>query len=178
MKLSPLSIKNQEFTKGMRGFDVDEVRTYLEKLADEVEKLQVENDSLQLEVENLKNRLNEFMRIEKNLQDTLLKAQESSSRAVESTKKQTGLMIKEAELKATQIIERARENANDIRDAVINLREEKDLLISKLKAIVTSQSDLLGTKVADAGEEPTKRKQIESPDKIDVNVDEVVSKIS
>lgn len=178
MKLSPLSIKNQEFTKSMRGFDADEVRTYLEKLADEVEKLQVENDSLNLEVENLKNRLNEFMRIEKNLQDTLLKAQESSSRAVESTKKQTGLMIKEAELKATQIIERARENANDIRDAVINLREEKDLLISKLKAIVTSQSDLLGTKVADAGEEPTKRKQIESPDKIDINIDELVNKIS
>ena len=34
-------------------------------------------------------------------------------------------------------IEKARENANDIRNAIINLREEKDLIISKLKAIVS-----------------------------------------
>ena len=44
---------------------------------------------------------------------------------MEATKKQTSLMIKEAELKASQIIEKARENTNEIRNAVINLKRRK-----------------------------------------------------
>ena len=61
---------------------------------------------------------------------------------MEATKKQTSLMIREAELKASQIIEKARESTNDIRNAVVNLREEKDLILAKLKAIVSSQANL------------------------------------
>ena len=33
MKLSPLSIKKQEFNRGIRGYDQLEVSAYLEKLA-------------------------------------------------------------------------------------------------------------------------------------------------
>ena len=127
MKFSPMSIKKQEFNKVMRGYDKDEVQAFLDKLSDEFETLQKENDSLRKNLKNLTAKLNEFRRIEKNLQDTLLKAQESSSKSLESTKKQSSLMIKEAEIKASQIIEKAKENANEIRNAVINLREEKNL---------------------------------------------------
>lgn len=37
MKISPLEIRQQEFTKKMRGFDPDEVQSFLESLADEVQ---------------------------------------------------------------------------------------------------------------------------------------------
>ena len=141
MKISPLEIRQQEFTKKMRGFDPDEVQNFLESLAEELQKLNEENESLKSEVETLTEQINEYKKIEKNLQDTLLKAQENSAKSLEAVKKQTSLMMKEAELKASQIIEKARENANDIRNAIINLREEKDLIISKLKAIVNSQSN-------------------------------------
>ncbi len=46
MKVSPLNIKKQEFTRAMRGYDKEEVEAYLDKLADEFELLQKENDSL------------------------------------------------------------------------------------------------------------------------------------
>ena len=36
MKLSPLLIKKQEFEKSMRGYNVDEVQTFLDKLASEM----------------------------------------------------------------------------------------------------------------------------------------------
>jgi cell division initiation protein len=42
-------------------------------------------------------------------------------------------MIKEAEIKASQILEKARENTNEVRTAVINLREEKNLINCKIK---------------------------------------------
>ena len=95
MKLSLLSIKKQEFNRGLRGYDQIEVSAYLEKLADEFELLQKENETIKKQLEESTERLAEFRKIEKNLQSTLLKAQESSSRSLESTKKQANLIIKE-----------------------------------------------------------------------------------
>src|SRR5512146_1083664 len=177
MKVSPITIKKQEFNKSLRGYDPEEVRAFLDKLADDLDNLQTENDSLKEELENANVHLAEFRRIEKNLQDTLLKAQESSSKAIDSVKKQTNLMIKEAEIKANQILEKARENANEIRDAVIKLREERDLIISKLKAMVDSQAHLFEVKVKDAGAESSVMKKPEQSKKVDINVDDIVNKI-
>ncbi len=177
MKISPLSIKKQEFNKSLRGYEKDEVRTYLEKLADEFETLQRENDTLKKELEQANAKITEFRKIEKNLQDTLLKAQESSTKAIESTKRQTGMMIKEAELKASQIVEKARESANQIRNALINVREEKNLILSKLKAIVSSQANLLEMKIEDAGNEINRDTVVEEAEKVDINVDEIVNKL-
>jgi len=177
MKVSPISIKKQEFNKSLRGYDKDEVQAFLEKLADEFESLQKENDSLKKELDDATAKLTEFRRIEKNLQDTLLRAQESSTKSIESTKKQAGLIVKEAEIKASQILEKARENANEIRNAVINLREERDLIVANLKSIINSQAHLLEMKVEDAGEEVVSAKQVEQAKKIDINVDDVVNKL-
>ena len=177
MKVSPISIKKQEFSKVLRGYDKDEVQAYLEKLSDEFETLQKENETLKKDLEEAAAKLSDFRKIEKNLQDTLLKAQESSTKSIESTKKQAGLMIKEAEIKASQLLEKAKESANEIRSAVINLREERDLIIANLKSIINSQARLLELKVEDAGEEEVIVKQIEQPKKIDINVDDVVNKL-
>lgn len=178
MKFSPVNIKNQQFTKSMRGYDRDEVHAFLEKLADEVEKLNSENDSLRKELEKANQKLNEYRKIEKNLQDTLLKAHESSSKSVESAKKQSLLMLKEAELKAAQIVEKARESADEIRNAVLNLREEKNVIIAKLKALVNSQAGLLEIRVEnDEKEKHPLIKSTQEPEMPDINIDKILDKL-
>jgi len=177
MKLSPLLIKQQEFTKSLRGFDPEEVQAFLDKIATDVDSLIQENDILKQEVESLNQHVSEFRSIEKNLQDTLLKAQESSSKALESSKKQTNLIMKEAEIKASQILENAKQEANDIRNAVVNLREERDLIVAKLKSIVNSQAHLLESKVKEAGEEPVQPKKSETKENVDIDVDDIVNKL-
>jgi cell division initiation protein len=175
--ISPLSIKKQEFNKSFRGFDKEEVQAFLEKLADDFEELQQENESVKRQLDDANLRLSEFSRIEKSLQDTLLKAQESSTKAIESTKKQTSLMIKEAEIKAAQIIEKAKIYAEEIRNSVITLREEKDLIVAKLKAIINSQARLLDMRVADAGEEIVSAKEIENPNKLNIDIEKIVDNL-
>lgn len=175
--ISPLSIKKQEFNIGFRGFDKEEVQAFLEKLADDFEELQIENESIKRQLDDANIRLSEFSRIEKSLQNTLLKAQESSTRTVESTKKQTSLMVKEAEIKASQIIEKAKNYAEEIRNSVINLKEEKDLIVVKLKAIINSQARLLDMRVADAGEKVVSAKEIENPEKLDIDIEKIVDKL-
>lgn len=180
MKITPINIKTQSFTRSLRGYDAEEVKAFLEKLAVDVEELMNENETLIDEINELKTSLDGYKKIEKDLQTKLLKAQDSSTKSIEAAKNQTGMMLKEAELIAADIIEKAKQNANEIRDAVINLREEKDLIISKLKAIVNTQSTLLEGKVKkiDKGQqEPEKTKQQQLKDDFDVDVDDIVNKL-
>jgi cell division initiation protein len=177
MKLSPLFIKKQEFEKSMRGYNVEEVQAFLNKISSDMEELINENEALEQEVAALNNKVVEFQKIEKNLQDTLIKTQETSAQALESAKKQAALIVKEAEIKASQIIQNAENIANEMRNAVITLREEKDLIIARLKAIVSTQSNLLEGKVKDAGEEPKKPKVQDEPEKLDIDVDGIVDKL-
>jgi cell division initiation protein len=177
MKLSPLFIKKQEFEKSMRGYNVEEVQAFLNKISSDMEELINQNEALEQEVAALNNKVVEFQKIEKNLQDTLIKTQETSAQALESAKKQAALIVKEAEIKASQIIQNAENIANEMRNAVITLREEKDLIIARLKAIVSTQSNLLEGKVKDAGEEPKKPKIQDEPEKLDIDVDGIVDKL-
>jgi cell division initiation protein len=177
MKLSPLFIKKQEFEKSMRGYNVDEVQAFLDKISSEMEELLNENETLKQEIAALKHQIEEFQKIEKNLQDTLIKTQETSAEVVDSAKKHSALIIKEAEIKASQIIQNAEDISNEMQKAVLSLREEKDLIIARLKVIVGTQSNLLEGKVKDAGEERKKTKVQSEAEKFDIDVDGIVNKL-
>ena len=177
MKLSPILIKKQEFEKSMRGYNVEEVQAFLEKLSTDIEELLTENEQLQNEVNRLKSELDNFHRIEQKLQEKILKTEETSAQAIEAAKKQSAVIIKEAEIKASQVIQNAEEKANQLQNAVMTLREEKDLIIARLKAIVGSQANLLEGKVKDAGQEPKKPVIKEKPQKLDIDVDGIVDKL-
>ena len=177
MKLSPLLIKNQEFEKSMRGYNVDEVQTFLDKISSEMEALINQNEQLESKVERLNREIEEFHKIEKKLEDDILKAQETSAQALESAKKQSALIIKEAEVKASQMIQNAEEKVNIMQNAVMTLRAEKDLIIARLRAIVGTQSNLLEGKVKDAGEEAKKPKAQDEAEKLDIDVDGIVDRL-
>ncbi|MEJ2104034.1 MAG: DivIVA domain-containing protein [Ignavibacteriaceae bacterium] len=177
MKLSPLLIKKQEFQKAVRGYNVEEVQAFLEKVASDMEELLNEKEALEKEVQKFNEKVSEFQKLEKNLQDTLIKAQDSSVKTLESAKSQTNLLIKEAEIKASQIIENARKDADEIRNAVMTLRDEKDLIIARLKAIVNTQANVLEGKVVNAGEEKKKQKTPAEREDLDIDVDGIVDKL-
>ncbi len=182
MKFTPFGIKNQEFNKSVRGYDRDEVKAFLEKLSDEFERLQQANEKLKAEIERNEDQIREFRKIEKNLQTAMLSATESTTKAVDSAKKQTALMVKEAELKAAQMIEKARENANSIRDAVLKLREEKKLLVSRIKAMIDSQASLLEFNVDNIETKKVKKKEvpkesIKRSDQTEIDVDDILEKL-
>jgi cell division initiation protein len=177
MRLSPILIKKQEFEKSMRGYNVEEVQAFLDKVSTDIEELLNENEQLQKDVERLTRELDDFHKIEQKLQDSILKSQETSAQAIESARKQSATIIKEAEVKASQLMQNAEEKVNQLQNAVVTLREEKDLIIARLKAIVGSQANLLEGKVKDAGEEPKKPKVQDEPERLDIDVDGIVDKL-
>ena len=53
MKITPLDIQQQQFKTRFRGFDVREVDTFLEQMADVFESLQSENKRFRKEIKRL-----------------------------------------------------------------------------------------------------------------------------
>ena len=51
MKITPLDIRQQQFSVRFRGFDAEEVDTFLEMIADEYETVIEENRKLKEEIE-------------------------------------------------------------------------------------------------------------------------------
>ena len=175
MKFTPFGIKNQEFSQSLRGYDKEEVRAYLEKLSNEIEKLIQENERIKEGEKELKDRLYEYKKIEKKLQRSLISAQEASGKAIEDAKKQKAVIIKEAELKRDMIIKNAEEHAKFIRESVAELSEEKELLLSRLKAMVTTQIELLEMKISRNEIKPVEENV--SKQNTEINIDDIVEKL-
>lgn len=177
MRFTPYNIKNQEFNKAVRGYDKDEVLAFLEAVSDEFEILIKDNEELLNQVQEFKQDIKEYKTLEKSLQNTLVSAQESSSKALESSKRQNALIIKEAEVKAAQIIGKANKESERIINSVHDLREEKKLLLSKLKSFVETQIKVLdrSTKVIES--KPEEIKEEIKRDDPSLDVDDIVEKL-
>ena len=143
MKLTPLDIRKQEFRKTLRGFDPVEVQTFLDMVGEEYEQVLEKNKQLNNRLIELETKLKDYQESEKNLRETLLNVQEVKKQSEESSRKQADLVIKEAELKALEIIEMARKQARQMRDEVSTLKTQKESFINRLRQILISQIELL-----------------------------------
>jgi cell division initiation protein len=143
MKITPLEIKRQQFKKGMRGYDTVEVETFLEMLSNEVEQLLKENKDMRDKAIELETQLADYRNMEKTLQQTLMQAQEASGKSIENSRKEASLILQEAELKASQIVEKARLDFARAKEEISTLRARKDSILSKLKVLLKSEIDLI-----------------------------------
>jgi len=96
--LTPLEIQKQLFARKFKGFDSDEVRAYLQMVAEEMEILIKDVDRLSRENVMLREDLDDHNQRERILKDTLLSAQKVSEDVKSNARKEAELIVKDAEL--------------------------------------------------------------------------------
>ncbi len=143
MNISPLDIRKHEFRKSLRGFDVDEVISFLDMISMEFENYVRENAMLKEKVHNFEDQLKRYRDIESTLQETLLSAQRAREDTLKTAKKQADVIVREAEVKAVSIIEEGREELSNLRKAFTELKILKDSYLIKQKALVSAQLEIL-----------------------------------
>ena len=143
MKITPMEIKQQEFKRGMRGYDTVEVDTFLEMVGNEFEKLLQDVREYDRKIIALESELSKFKEVESTLKQTLMNVQETSDKSLENSKKEAVLMRKEAELEVQRMVEQARRERDAMKDEVITLQTQKKSLISRLRHVLTSQLELM-----------------------------------
>lgn len=143
MKISPMDIQRQTFGARFRGLDPDEVRTYLNIVAEEVAALQMERDRLEQELQSLRSLLDEHRQRETILKNTLLTAQRVSEEIRDTARKQAESVVKEAEIQADRLVELAQGRAHEVERGILDLRAHRTSLRTDVRALITRLSHLL-----------------------------------
>jgi cell division initiation protein len=143
MKISPMDIQRQAFSVRFRGLDADEVRTYLNIVAEEVAGLQMERDRLFQEVQHLNMLIEEHRQRETILKNTLLTAQRVSEEIKENARKAAETVVKEAELQADRLVDLAQTRAHDVERGILDLRTHRSSLRTDVRALITRLTQVL-----------------------------------
>jgi cell division initiation protein len=143
MKISPMDIQRQTFGRKVRGLDPDEVRAYLNIVAEEVAALQMERDQLHQEVQEVRSLLDEHRQRETILKNTLLMAQRVSEEVKENARKQADTVMKEAEIQADRLVELAQNRAHEVERGILDLRAHRTSLRTDIRALITRLTRIL-----------------------------------
>lgn len=175
MTLTPLDIKKQEFKRVLRGYDTVEVQSYLEMVSDEFAEMNRQMKEMKERLMEAEITLRDFKQKERDLQQVLMQAQETSSRSLDHARKESELIISDAQLKAAQIIEQGRSEAARFKDEVTTLRARKDTLISRLKVLLNSELELI--KALEAEDDEIQKDPGRGTGKAHFQVDEILKKL-
>ena len=136
MRLTPLDIHHKEFTHALRGYNEVEVDGFLDQVADELERLFKENIDLSEKIEALELKVREYQDMERTLHNTLLSAQRSADEIALTAEREAGTVLKEAELKAKEIIHDALTSKQRATSELGRIKQAEEDFRSTFKALL------------------------------------------
>ena len=136
MKLTPLDIRHKDFKRGMRGYADVEVDEFLDEVADEYERLFKENIDLNERLESVQEKVTQYKRIEETLQKTLVSAQASAEELKQNATKEAQLILRDAELKARQMVNDTYTEKQTIEQTMAKLRAAEQDFAFKFRQLL------------------------------------------
>jgi cell division initiation protein len=134
--LSALDIKKKEFDQKMRGYDVEEVRKFLDEVAKEFELLVRDEISLEDELEETKKKLAHYLSLESTLEKTLLAAQQTAVKMEDQAKKEAELIMQEARLERDRMLKDIPMDIERARSETLRLKAEYEATLARMKAMM------------------------------------------
>ncbi len=149
-KFSPRDIQNQEFKKVLRGYDSVEVDAYLEMLSEEFESLVKANKALQVKLAQYEDELKETpVKPAENVVEPVPEPEPEMQAETRVDDSKAQQLIREAEIKANDIISGAHRDLEQIRDEVETLKKQKNAFTRKIKQLLKAQFELVKILEAD-----------------------------
>ncbi|EIM64430.1 MULTISPECIES: DivIVA domain-containing protein [Desulfobacter] len=143
MGVTPLVIKQKEFSTRFRGFDVQEVDTFLEEVAREfesqetaIEQLRQENHRLNLENQGYRKR-------EESMRNAMIQSQRVLDQMKENAEKSAQVIIANAEVEAEKILNRTHKRLSQLHSDITELKRQRIQLEMQIGSVLESHSKLL-----------------------------------
>ena len=143
MRITPLDIQQKQFPMKFRGFDVEEVYSFLEIIREEMEDLLRENANVKETVQRMANQLKEYRDMETTLRETLLTAQQMVEDYKTNARKEAELLVKEAELRADSMLKEAQEKVIKIHEDIVDLKGIRRHFKEEMKRMVESHLKMI-----------------------------------
>jgi len=135
MRLSPLDIRQQQFTVRMfRGLDPQEVDAFLEDVAEDYESVLKENALLKEQLSSHEEKSRSIGDVERTLKDTLVTTQKLAEEMKEAARRDAQLIVREAEVRSDKLMEEARIEEARLRTDINALRRVHRQVVEDLRA--------------------------------------------
>jgi len=141
--LTPLDIKKKQFSTAFRGFDVKEVETFLDMLTLEMEGLIVKQNGLKEALEKKDREIEEIKERESSMRKTLEGVQKLLEEERKRSEEEGRRIIREAELKAAEILQEAREEEAALKNGIDHLQRMRREFLAKVGSLVDSYKKIL-----------------------------------
>src|SRR5436305_4698632 len=134
--LSALDIKKKEFEQKMRGYDVEEVRKFLDDVSKEFDMLVRDEISLEDELDQTKKKLEHYRGLESTLEKTLLAAQQTAIKMEDQAKKEAELILMEARLERDKMLRELPMEIERARGETIRLNAEYEATLARMRSMM------------------------------------------
>jgi len=145
MKLTSQEILSQTFARRIKGYDPDEVKSFLQQIAETLESEIQEKEEMKSRTEKLREDLSKLEKKEELLRDTLIAAQKFSSEIKANSHKEAELITKDAEIKSEEIVKHAVIRQMAIREEIKNLQFKRKEIESDIIHLLNSLKELIET---------------------------------
>ena len=143
MRITPLDIQQKNFPMKFRGFDVEEVYAFLEVIREEMEELLRENANLKENVQRADVQVREFKDMETTLRETLITAQQMVEDYKLNARKEAELLIREAELRADNMLKDAHEKVIKIHEDITDMKGIRRHFKEELRRLIENHLTML-----------------------------------
>jgi len=143
MKVTPLDIQQKRFHVAFRGYERTEVDAFLDTVREEMEALVREVTELREFHETYSERMKEYREREETLKNTMITTHKLAEDIKESSKKEAALIVKDAELKYQQMLERAREEKLRLEAEIHELKRKKHHFVQDMQKMIEMHKSML-----------------------------------
>ncbi len=102
--ITAMEIRNQQFSKSLRGFSQEEVKKYLLNLAQDYENLYSENAGLKEKIQSLEYELKKYRKLEETMNNSLILAQQTAEDLKASARKEADLLLEESKKRISDVM--------------------------------------------------------------------------
>ena len=134
MKITPLEIKQQQFEKSLRGYDVADVQAFLTLVSNEYEHLLTKSKELEDQIEKLSERVKHYERVEEALHETLQTTKESVAQKMDNARLEAKNTTDKAQMEAEAVIKEANQERAQIRQSILRLLDRRDEIIAGISS--------------------------------------------
>ena len=138
-RLTPIDVRHQTFTRGMRGYDIPQVEDFKVRVAEELDRLTRANQDLDQKAKNLIEQLRSFRERDKALNDALVSAQQLRSEIREQSEREAQLILREARAEGERLVDGTRGEVRRLEAELMSLEKTRAAYINHLRAIAERQ---------------------------------------
>jgi|SRR5690625_4794481 len=125
------------------GYNEDEVNEFLDQIIKDYEITIREKKDLESKIEELNEKVSHFINIEDTLNKSIVIAQETAEELKANARKESKLIIKEAEKNADRIINDALGQSRKISMEMEELKRQAKVFRTRLKMLIEAQLDMI-----------------------------------